>query len=148
MFVVVEPGSPKGFRYIYSLRETFIKKPREEACIVAPCPHHLTCPKASIAKTWCHFSQFVPKFPPGLVPRAARERTIDNEKFSYLILKKGKRSRMLTLGDREDAERDIRRRGEGQDDLGALLLLAPADSSSHKEERTRDHGPLRQRGHH
>jgi ribosomal protein RSM22 (predicted rRNA methylase) len=41
VFVVVEPGSPKGFRYVHSFREWVIKtKTREEANIIAPCPNH------------------------------------------------------------------------------------------------------------
>ena len=95
MLIVVEPGSPKGFRYIHSIREQFIKKSREEACIIAPCPHHATCPKASMNKTWCHFSQFVPKYPRNVLPKIPHESSMDNEKFSYLVLKKGKTPNVL-----------------------------------------------------
>ena len=45
--VVVEPGSPKGYRFIHSFREWVIhSKSREEANVVAPCPHMLECPVA------------------------------------------------------------------------------------------------------
>ena len=71
------------------MRENFIKKPREEACIIAPCSHHHTCPKASISRTWCHFSQFVPKYPKTVIQKSQRESQFDNEKFCYLVLKKG-----------------------------------------------------------
>lgn len=57
---------------------------------MAPCPHHMECPKASINKTWCHFSQIVPKYPRKVIAKDPRESTTDNEKFCYLILKKGK----------------------------------------------------------
>mmetsp|Transcript_17926 Transcript_17926/g.30491 ORF Transcript_17926/g.30491 Transcript_17926/m.30491 type:complete len:150 (+) Transcript_17926:991-1440(+) len=57
VFIVVEPGSPKGFRYVHSLREWALAKPREEASIVGPCPHHGTCPMAKNPDVWCHFSQ-------------------------------------------------------------------------------------------
>jgi ribosomal protein RSM22 (predicted rRNA methylase) len=47
VIVVIEPGSPKGFRYIHSFREWIISsKTRDEANIVAPCPNHLECPMA------------------------------------------------------------------------------------------------------
>jgi len=56
VMVVIEPGSPKGFRYIHSFREWVIAKSREEANIVAPCPHMRECPLARDAQSWCHFS--------------------------------------------------------------------------------------------
>ena len=40
VLLVVVPGSPKGFRYIHSLREWVLAKSRMEANIIAPCPHH------------------------------------------------------------------------------------------------------------
>ena len=47
VMVVVEPGSPKGFRFMHSFRDWVINtKSREEANIVAPCPHMLDCPVA------------------------------------------------------------------------------------------------------
>ena len=55
--IVVEPGSPKGFRYIHSFREWIITtKNRDEANIVAPCPNHNECPLARSTDSWCHFS--------------------------------------------------------------------------------------------
>jgi len=41
-------------------------------------------------RTWCHFSQFVPKYPKTFFPRVQRESEFDNEKFCYLVIKKGK----------------------------------------------------------
>jgi ribosomal protein RSM22 (predicted rRNA methylase) len=56
--IMVEPGSPKGFRYIHSFREWIINtKSRDEANIVGPCPHHKECPMARSVTNWCHFSQ-------------------------------------------------------------------------------------------
>ena len=42
--ILIEPGTPKGFRFILDIREMFLKMDRETACFVAPCPHHCTCP--------------------------------------------------------------------------------------------------------
>jgi ribosomal protein RSM22 (predicted rRNA methylase) len=61
VFIVVEPGSPKGFRFIHDLRTWVLQKTREEASIVAPCPNHQECPLKT--KGWCHFSQMGLKFP-------------------------------------------------------------------------------------
>jgi ribosomal protein RSM22 (predicted rRNA methylase) len=39
VFIVVEPGSPKGFRFVHSFREWVLNsKTRDEANIIAPCP--------------------------------------------------------------------------------------------------------------
>jgi len=46
VLVLVEPGSPKGFRFVHSFREWVLAKDRSEASIIAPCPHHLECPMA------------------------------------------------------------------------------------------------------
>ena len=88
--VVVEPGSPKGYRFAHSFREWVINtKSREEANIVAPCPHMLECPVARDPQSWCHFSQMTQKYSSEVVPRTQNERDIVNEKFSYLVVKKG-----------------------------------------------------------
>ena len=39
--ILVEPGSPKGFRFINDFRNWAIKK---DAMIIAPCPHNKECP--------------------------------------------------------------------------------------------------------
>ena len=46
VFVLVEPGSPKGFRFVHSFREWIIAKDRSEASIVGPCSNHKKCPLA------------------------------------------------------------------------------------------------------
>ena len=56
IFILVEPGSPKGYRFINSFRDWILAKDRSEASIVAPCPHHKACPMANNPEKWCHFS--------------------------------------------------------------------------------------------
>lgn len=90
IFVVVEPGSPKGFRFINDLREWFRLKSREEACFVAPCPHHERCPMANKPRTWCHFSALTNNYSKLVIPRKKNEDQIINEKYSFLVTKKGK----------------------------------------------------------
>jgi ribosomal protein RSM22 (predicted rRNA methylase) len=62
LFVIIEPGSPKGFRFIHDLRTWALEKDRSEASLVSPCPNHLKCPFAEKSNEWCHFSQQMHKF--------------------------------------------------------------------------------------
>jgi ribosomal protein RSM22 (predicted rRNA methylase) len=88
-FIVIEPGSPKGYRFIYDLRTWVINKSRDDANIVAPCPHHYECPLASKNKDWCHFSQLSYKWHKDVIHKT-NENNIHNDKFCYMIIKKGK----------------------------------------------------------
>ena len=81
--VVVEPGTRRGFAAINTVRSALIAS---EATILAPCPHHFTCPMAA-AGDWCHFSQ--------RVERTSQHRQLkggalgyEDEKFSYLVAAK------------------------------------------------------------
>jgi ribosomal protein RSM22 (predicted rRNA methylase) len=67
--IVVEPGSPKGFRYIHSVREWVLAKDRNEASIVGPCPHHGKCPMGRNPDLWCHFSQLTQRLPSSVFPK-------------------------------------------------------------------------------
>ena len=86
VLIVVEPGSPKGFRYTNSVRDWVIAKDRSEASIVAPCPHHGKCPMAQNPDLWCNFSQLTQKIPNNVFPKKPAEPDIVNEKYSYLII--------------------------------------------------------------
>jgi len=88
VLLVVEPGSPKGFRYINSIREWVLDKPREEASIIAPCPHHGKCPMAQNPDLWCNFSQLAQKVPSKVFPKKVSEKDIVNEKYSYMVIQK------------------------------------------------------------
>ncbi|MGV6872933.1 small ribosomal subunit Rsm22 family protein [Pseudochelatococcus sp. B33] len=54
VLVIVEPGTPAGFRRVADVRTRLIAA---GGCILAPCPHALPCPIT--APDWCHFSQRV-----------------------------------------------------------------------------------------
>ena len=54
MLVVVEPGTPAGWRRILQVRARLVA---QGATIVAPCPHDLACPLAE--PDWCHFARRV-----------------------------------------------------------------------------------------
>mmetsp|Transcript_20618 Transcript_20618/g.21406 ORF Transcript_20618/g.21406 Transcript_20618/m.21406 type:complete len:762 (+) Transcript_20618:1-2286(+) len=125
VFVCVEPGSPKGYRFINDLREWIIekrdelKKKEEEfqsnssieqehslsdsslsstvkksmsiesVNILAPCPHALKCPLADKSFDWCHFSQLIRRYSKNIIPRVKKDDDLKNEKYSYLVIKKG-----------------------------------------------------------
>ncbi len=81
--VVIEPGTRRGFAAINAARSSLIAN---ASAILAPCPHHFTCPMAA-AGDWCHFSQ--------RVERTSQHRQLkggalgyEDEKFSYLIAAK------------------------------------------------------------
>jgi ribosomal protein RSM22 (predicted rRNA methylase) len=101
VIVVLEPGSPKGFRFIHDLREWVISKPREDASIIAPCPHHFQCPLAARSNDWCHFSQLSYKWNKNILPRSTKEKQIYNEKFCYLVIRKGKTPNAIYTNEEE-----------------------------------------------
>lgn len=77
--VIIEPGTPDGYRKILAARHCLIEL---GANIVAPCPHALACPMAE--GDWCHFSQ--------RLERSSLHREIkavslgyEDEKYSYII---------------------------------------------------------------
>lgn len=87
VFIVVEPGSPKGYRFVHSFREWILKtKTRDEANIIAPCPHQHACPMAANANAWCNFSQITIRYPNEIFPKKPQERDMVNEKFSFLCV--------------------------------------------------------------
>ena len=54
-FVLIEYGTPKGYRFINDFRNMIIEMSRDEVNIVGPCPHHHKCPLASLPNNWWHF---------------------------------------------------------------------------------------------
>ena len=81
IFLLVEPGTPAGFKTVLEARE---KIPG----LVAPCPQPGACPMAPTAMTrWCHFSARLER------SRMARllkggELGYEDEKFSYAAFSK------------------------------------------------------------
>lgn len=51
MLIIIEPGTPKGFKNILEIREQLIQA---GAKILAPCPHSGKCPLPE--DDWCHFT--------------------------------------------------------------------------------------------
>lgn len=77
--VVVEPGTPQGFRRVLDARRQLVADGFE---VLAPCPHSAACPMEGTAD-WCHFA--------ARVQRSALHRRIkggelghEDEKFAYV----------------------------------------------------------------
>jgi len=78
MLLIVEPGTPAGWKRILHARDILIQA---GAHILAPCPHARPCPLA--APDWCHFSARVAR---SRLHREAKGGTVpwEDEKFIYL----------------------------------------------------------------
>ncbi|WP_438275362.1 small ribosomal subunit Rsm22 family protein [Nitrobacter sp.] len=98
--LVVEPGTPAGYRRIIDLRRRLIA---QGAHVVAPCPHDRECPlvassgeagtvspednisKQKPTPDWCHFAQRLPRSRAHKQIKSA-ELPFEDEKFSYVAL--------------------------------------------------------------
>lgn len=78
VLVIVEPGTPAGYRRIAEARMRLIES---GAAILAPCPHQKPCPVA--APDWCHFSRRVAR---SRLHRLVKGGEVpwEDEKFSYV----------------------------------------------------------------
>ncbi|GAA3066181.1 hypothetical protein GCM10020000_57770 [Streptomyces olivoverticillatus] len=81
--VIVEPGTPDGYRRIIEARSLLIE---EGFTVAAPCPHSAGCPIEGT--DWCHFS--------ARVSRSSLHRQVkggslpyEDEKFSYVAAVRG-----------------------------------------------------------
>jgi ribosomal protein RSM22 (predicted rRNA methylase) len=92
VLVVIEPGTPAGFRRIRSLRAHLID---QNGYVVCPCPHDLECPLTG--DDWCHFSQRLNRSRDHRQVKGAAL-SFEDEKFSYVVL--SRRKPALPAGDR------------------------------------------------
>ena len=90
VLVILDCGTPTGFRFLHRIREQFIIGGEKDEChIVAPCSHEKACPLALTGRDWCHFDQGVRRLPHYLYNKGSRKNNVDYEKFSYLVIRKG-----------------------------------------------------------
>ncbi|MBB3952165.1 small ribosomal subunit Rsm22 family protein [Aureimonas jatrophae] len=78
--VVVEPGTPAGWRRILAVRDQLLA---QGAHVGAPCAHEAACPIRE--PDWCHFAQRVARSRVHLRTKGA-EVPFEDEKFSYVAL--------------------------------------------------------------
>jgi len=78
MLVVVEPGTPAGWKRILAMRERLVGL---GAHVASPCPHDRPCPLA--APDWCHFSRRVAR---SRLHRLTKEGDVpwEDEKFIFV----------------------------------------------------------------
>jgi ribosomal protein RSM22 (predicted rRNA methylase) len=78
--VVIEPGTPEGFRRVERVRDQVLALGGFE---LAPCPHHPPCRVPD--NDWTHFSVRLPR---SRAHRLAKDAALnyDDEKFSYVVL--------------------------------------------------------------
>ncbi len=77
--VLVEPGTPRGYRNLLEARAQLIGL---GFTIAAPCPHQFECPLSG--PDWCHFAVRLPRTE---LHRRLKDgtRNFEDEKFSYLV---------------------------------------------------------------
>lgn len=78
MLVIVEPGTPAGWRRVLDARARLLSI---GAHVAAPCPHEAPCPLA--APDWCHFARRVAR---SRIHRIAKGADVpwEDEKFIYI----------------------------------------------------------------
>lgn len=78
MIVIVEPGTPAGWRRILTARQALLDA---GAHVIAPCPHESACP--IVAPDWCHFSRRVAR---SRVHRLAKQGEVpwEDEKYAFV----------------------------------------------------------------
>ncbi len=103
VLILVEPGTPVGFKTIVDARATVlalnrphVKTPLAEmAHVLAPCPHALACPMP--ATRWCHFKQRTRKTALQMQTKLNKEVNFNDEKYSYVVLAKGRTDSERTM---------------------------------------------------
>lgn len=78
--VLVEPGTPAGYRRILAARAQLLSG---GLSVIAPCPHQRACPLAADGRDWCHFAQRVDRSPLQRRLKGA-DRSFEDEKFSFV----------------------------------------------------------------
>ncbi|MEO3998679.1 small ribosomal subunit Rsm22 family protein [Mesorhizobium sp. CAU 1732] len=136
MLVVVEPGTPAGWRRIVDVRSRLIDS---GANVAAPCPHHAPCPLTP--PDWCHFAQRVAR---SRVHRLAKDADVpwEDEKFIHLAATRA------PLSDRASRVLSPPRAGSGKvqlklcraDGTVSEQLFTKRDGQSFKTARRLDWG--------
>ncbi|MEU8891077.1 small ribosomal subunit Rsm22 family protein [Streptomyces sp. NPDC048442] len=130
--VIVEPGTPDGYRRILAARDRLIAAGLR---IAAPCPHSGACPIDQEGTDWCHFS--------ARVSRSSLHRKVkggslayEDEKFAYVAAVRDEAVDATPVGARVVRKPQIRK--------GLVMLeLCRADGEQAKENISKKrHGDL------
>ncbi len=78
--VVVEPGTPAGYRRVLRARAALIAAGRH---VLAPCPHESACPLEQ-TQDWCHFAVRLTRSIRHRQVKGA-ERGYEDEKYAYVV---------------------------------------------------------------
>lgn len=82
ILLIVETGTPEGYRVISRIRTRLLKY---DARILAPCPHNDACPVTG--GDWCHFACRVQRCRLHRMAKGGKA-PFEDEKFSYLAITK------------------------------------------------------------
>ena len=82
VIAVIEPGTPKGFERIRTIRQHVLKR---GAHLIAPCPHEKACPIRE--GDWCHFAARIERTK---LHRLLKDGSMgyEDEKYSYVVFAK------------------------------------------------------------
>jgi len=86
--VVVEPGTPAGYRRVLAARDRLLAA---GATLAAPCPHERACPWAGTDE-WCHFAVRLPRSSAHRQAKSA-ELAHEDEKLAYVAVVRGEAER-------------------------------------------------------
>jgi len=136
--VIVEPGTPAGWRRILDARAQLLSR---GAHVIAPCPHAEACPLAP--PDWCHFAARVAR---SRLHRQAKDATVpwEDEKFCYVAF-----AREAMPAPRDEARVIARpRRGKGRvtlklcrpDGTAGEQLFSRRDGAAYKRATRSDWG--------
>ena len=96
LLLIVEPGTPQGYKRLRMAREYLLSK---GADIAAPCPHSMECPMPPAvfslkSNDWCHFTCRIAR---SRLHRLLKdgEAPYEDEKFSYMAFTKGEAKKVL-----------------------------------------------------
>ena len=122
MLILIEPGTPRGFALIRSVRARLIELGANAA---APCPHERDCPMPE--NDWCHFAARVERTAVHRLLKNAKV-NYEDEKFSYVVATKTQGQPAIA----RIIRRPVKRPGLIQ------LALCTATGLSEREIRKRD----------
>ena len=136
--LVVEPGTPAGWRRILDMRARLIAAGGH---VVAPCPHEAACPL--IEPDWCHFSRRVAR---SRLHRLAKDADVpwEDEKFSYFAVSRQPASERAArvLAPPKAGSGKVTLKLCQQDGKAAERLFTKRDGNAFKAARRADWGDV------